>query len=196
LVLELAVSEAKHLQDLGRHLQMCVNVSRHDLLDDTLGGYIDALLRQHDVAPEKLTLEVTESCLSMDGERVARNIHELRSRGICISIDDFGVGYSSMSQLLGIPIDELKIDKAFVLGLRTDGRAESIVRSTVQLGHALNLRVVAEGVETPEVLASLRELGVDVVQGYWVSRPLAAAELDEYLDGLEVRPGPRGVTTR
>jgi EAL domain-containing protein (putative c-di-GMP-specific phosphodiesterase class I) len=191
-VLELAISETKRFRDLGQDLQMSVNVSRHDLLDDTLSERIDALLRRHDVPHDKLTLEVTESCFSMDNERVSRNIHELRSRGIRISIDDFGVGYSSMSQLLGIPIDELKIDKTFVLALLTDGRAESIVRSTIQLGRALNLRVVAEGVETSEVLASLRELGVDVVQGYYVSKPLASDQLLHYLKGLEVWPAPRG----
>ncbi len=191
-VLRLAISEARRLRDLGRDLQMSVNVSRHDLLDDTLGEHLDALLREHDVAPDKLTLEVTESCFSMDGARVSRNIHELRSRGIRLSIDDFGVGYSSMSQLLGTPIDELKIDKTFVLALLTDGRAESIVRSTIQLGRALNLDVVAEGVETPEVLASLRALGVDVVQGYVVAEPLAADQLLRYLRGLEVWQAPRG----
>ncbi len=191
-VLELAISEAKRFRDLGHDLQMSVNVSRYDLLDDTLSEHIDALLRHHDVDHDKLTLEVTESCFSMDSERVARNIHELRSRGIRISIDDFGVGYSSMSQLLGLPIDELKIDKTFVLALLTDGRAESIVRLTIQLCRALNLSVVAEGVETSEVLATLRELGVDVVQGYYVSEPLAPDQLLHYLEGREAWPAPRG----
>jgi EAL domain-containing protein (putative c-di-GMP-specific phosphodiesterase class I) len=153
-------------------------------------------LRQHDVTHDTLTLEVTESCFSMDSARVSRNIHELRSRGIRLSIDDFGVGYSSMSQLLGVPIDELKIDKTFVLALMTDGRAESIVRSTIQLGRALNLRVVAEGVETSEVLATLRELGVDVVQGYYLSKPLAPDQLLHYLKGLEAWPAPRGAAVR
>ena len=195
-VLQLAISEAKRFRGLGHDLQMSVNVSRHDLLDDTLGEHIDALLRQHGVSHDKLTLEVTESCFSMDSERVSRNIHELRSRGIRISIDDFGIGYSSMSQLLGLRIDELKIDKTFVLALLSDGRAESIVRSTIQLCRALNLRVVAEGVETSEVLASLRELGVDVVQGYYVSEPLAPDQLLHYLEGLEAWPAPRGAMAR
>ncbi len=194
-VLQLAISEARCFRDLGWDLQMSVNVSRHDLLDDTLSDCIDALLRQHEVPPEKLTLEVTESCFSMESDRVARNVHELRSRGIRISIDDFGVGYSSMSQLLGIPIDELKIDKTFVLALLSDGRAESIVRSTIQLGRALSLSIVAEGVETSDVLASLRELGVDVVQGYYVSKPLAADQLLHYLEGLEGWPAPGGAPT-
>jgi predicted signal transduction protein with EAL and GGDEF domain len=189
-VLELAIAEARRFRDLGQDLQMSVNVSRHDLVDDTLGEHIDTLLRQHDVAHDKLTLEVTEACFSMDSERVSRNINELRARGIRISIDDFGVGYSSMSQLLGLPIDELKIDKTFVLALLTDGRAESIVRSTIQLGRALNLRVVAEGVETSEVLVLLRELGVDVAQGYWISRPLARDQLLHYLEGLGAWPAP------
>ena len=173
-VLQLARCEAPRLPGLGHDLQMSVNVSGHDLLDDGLSDRIDALLRQHGVSHDKLTLEVSESCFGMDSERVSRSIHELRSRGIRISIDDFGIGYSSMSQLLGLWIDELKIDKAFVLALLGDGRADSIVRSTIQLCRALDLRVVAEGVETSEALASLRELGVDGVQGYFVSEPLAA----------------------
>ena len=106
---------------------------------------------------------------------------QLRDRGVRVSIDDFGVGYSSMSQLLGLTIDELKIDKSFILGLTSDPRAQAIVRSTIELARALSLTLVAEGIETEEVLHALQSLGAEIGQGYLISRPLTSEKLDEYL---------------
>jgi len=108
-------------------------------------------------------------------------VRDLRARGLRISIDDFGVGYSSMSQLLGLAIDELKIDKSFVLGLTSDPRAQAIVRSAIELARALGLTVVAEGIEHEEVLHALMGIGADIGQGYVIAYPLASDQLDEYL---------------
>ncbi len=123
----------------------------------------------------------TESALGGDPVRAERCVRELRARGLRISIDDYGVGYSSMSQLLGLAIDELKIDKFFVMELISDPRAQAIVRSAVEVARALDLTVVAEGIEEEEVLWSLRQIGADIGQGYAISYPLPSRELDEYL---------------
>jgi diguanylate cyclase len=200
-VLEIAIAEAASLDARGFPLQMSVNISRYDLIDEQLGIHIDVLLARHNLPPERLTLEVTESCLGDDPVRVNRCIQQLRARGIRISIDDFGVGYSSMSQLLELPIDELKIDKSFVSILDTDHRANAIVSATIELARALNLVVVAEGVECSNTLRSLRRLGADMSQGYYIARPLTRDQLDDYLaqprhhHGLLPKPVPIGTNT-
>jgi len=181
-VLEMAIAEAARLDGRGHPLQMSVNISRYDLVDEDLPAFIDELLDRHDVPHRRLTLEVTESCIGADPERARRSIDELRERGIRISIDDFGVGYSSMSQLLQLPIDELKIDKSFVLALEDDDRARAIISSTVELARALKLVVVAEGAEKTNNLNSLAYLGVDIAQGFFIARPLTSRELDTFLE--------------
>jgi diguanylate cyclase (GGDEF)-like protein len=180
-VLDQAVAEAARLDRAGHRLEMSVNISRHDLVDEDLADYVDQVLVLHGFPPDRLTLEVTESALGGDPERAERCVRLLRARGLRISIDDFGVGYSSMSQLLGLAIDELKIDKSFVLGLSSDPRAQAIVRSAIEVARALDLTVVAEGIEGEEVLHSLLGIGADVGQGYVIAYPLTPEQLDEYL---------------
>ena len=180
-VLEQAIGEASRLDRGGHGLQMSVNITRYDLLDDQLPNFIDQLLKENDVPPSRLTLEITESSVGEDPENAKRCIEKLRDRGIRISIDDFGVGYSSMSQLLDLPIDELKVDKSFVLALESDRRARAIVRSAVELARALDLTFIAEGIETSTNLTTLEEMGADIGQGYFIAKPLTSAELDDFL---------------
>jgi EAL domain-containing protein (putative c-di-GMP-specific phosphodiesterase class I) len=180
-VLDLAVAQAARLDRSGRCLQMSVNISRYDIVDEDLPGYVDFVLAANDFPPQRLTLEITESALGGDPERAQRCVTELRARGVLISIDDFGVGYSSMSQLLELAIDELKIDKSFVIGLNSDPRAQAIVRSAIELARALGLTVVAEGIEHQDVLACLRGIGADIGQGYVIARPLTSEQLGHYL---------------
>ncbi|HEV3212228.1 MAG TPA: EAL domain-containing protein [Acidimicrobiales bacterium] len=180
-VIELAVAELARLDRGGRSLQMSVNISRLDLLDDELPGYVDVVLAQHGVSPERLTMEVTETAISKDPAHAASSIVHLRERGVRISIDDFGVGYSSLSQLLELPVDELKIDKSFVLALGVDARARAVVTATIELARALGLTVVAEGIESSTSLRAVTELGVDVAQGYFVACPYTSAQLDAFL---------------
>jgi diguanylate cyclase (GGDEF)-like protein len=180
-VLDLAVAEAARLDREGHHLQMNVNISRHDLVDEDLGAYIDRVLALNGLSHERLTLEITESALGGDPDRAERCVRELRARGLRIAIDDFGVGYSSMSQLLELAIDELKIDKSFVVGLTTDARAQAIVRSAVELARALSLTVVAEGIESEETLEALRAMGADLGQGTVIGAPFTADQLEDYL---------------
>ncbi|MGA3215565.1 MAG: bifunctional diguanylate cyclase/phosphodiesterase [Acidimicrobiales bacterium] len=180
-VLDLAAAEGARLERAGQHLEMSVNISRHDLVDEHLADYVDEVLALYNFPHDRLTLEVTESALGGDPERAERCVRELRARGLRISIDDFGVGYSSMSQLLGLAIDELKIDKSFVLELSSDPRAQAIVRSAIEVARALDLTVVAEGIEREDILRSLQGIGADVGQGYVIAYPLTSQQLDAYL---------------
>ncbi len=193
LVLRQAIAESSRLLQGDRRLQMSVNISRFDLLDETLAPFIAESLQDANVPGNLLTLEITESSIGDDPERSRRAIEQLRSLGIRVSIDDFGVGYSSMSQLLSLPLDEIKIDKSFILALRSDRRARAIISSAIELAKALDLTLVAEGIETEQSLAVLQELGADIGQGFYIARPLTSAQLDDF---LTLRwDGPTTVTT-
>jgi len=180
-VLEHAIREASRLDRKGFELTMSVNISRYDLLDEQLPNYINHLLEVNRFPANRLTLEITESSVGEDPINAKRCIEKLRDRGIGISIDDFGVGYSSLSQLLDLPIDELKVDKSFVIALGTDRRARAIVSSAVELARALNLRLVAEGIESYVSLKMLEDIGADIGQGYFIARPLTSVQLDNFL---------------
>lgn len=174
LVLARGVSELRRFQDEGYHLGLSVNLSTHDLVDTQLPARVRAHLEENGVDPGSLTLEITESSLLIDGPRARATIDELDAIGVRLSIDDFGTGYSSLSFLRQIPVRELKIDQSFVTNMLIDDQDMVIVRSTIDLGHNLGLVVVAEGVESEEVLDRLRSFGCDVAQGYCVSRSLTA----------------------
>lgn len=180
-VLETALRQVAAWRQGGLDLGVAVNLSMRALHDPTLPETVDWLLRRHAVTPTDLTLEVTESSLMADPATASSVLEKLQELGCHISIDDFGTGYSSLAYIKHLPVNEIKIDKSFVLGMGTDDRDRAIVRSVSDLGHNLGLRVVAEGVETAESLDTLRALGCDVVQGYFVSRPLPAGELEAWL---------------
>jgi diguanylate cyclase (GGDEF)-like protein len=170
----------------GRPMHVAVNLSPNTLLDDTLPEVIQRLLAQHDVPAAALTLEITEGTLMADPDGSLLTLDRLRRLGVKISIDDFGTGYSSLGRLRELPIDEVKIDKSFVQNAAQDHRDRALVRSTVQLGHALDLQVVAEGVEDEQTYTFLAQTGCDVVQGYHISRPLRAEEFTAWLQ--DTRP--------
>jgi len=180
-VLDLAITELARLDREGHSLQMSVNISRWDLMDQHLALSIDRMLEWHHIDASRITLEVTESCLSQDPVRARESLERLRAAGVKVSIDDFGVGYSSMSQLLVLPVDELKIDKSFILALNSDRRAISLIRSMVEMARALGLVVIAEGIENEVNFDLIRKAGADIIQGNFVSRPLTSAQLDEFL---------------
>jgi diguanylate cyclase len=183
IVVDLGVAEASAYRNAsGRLLDLSVNVSALDLVDIGLAEYISALCAVHNYPPPSLTLEVTETALISDPARAAETIGDLRRAGFQISVDDFGVGYSSMHQLLELAVDELKIDRSFVAGIEDDQRSRAIVKATIDLAAALNLHVVAEGVETLGTLEILREAGCDSAQGYYISRPQPLAALAEILE--------------
>ena len=180
-VMTTAIRTARRWADLGYDIGIAVNLSTLDLLDELLAERIAHRLDEHGLAPERLTLEITESSLMWDTPRTAATIARLHQCGVKLSLDDFGTGYSSLSYLRRIPVTELKIDRSFVTNLLLDPQDEVIVRSTIDLGHNLGLRVVAEGVESNPVLERLRQLGCDLGQGYGISRPLSLDLFDRWL---------------
>jgi EAL domain-containing protein (putative c-di-GMP-specific phosphodiesterase class I) len=149
------------------------------------------VLRAHGVAGGDLRLEVTESAVMADPARAGEVLARLAALGLGISVDDYGTGYSSLAYLKRLPLDELKIDRAFVRDLRGDKADGAIVASTVGLGHTLGLRVVAEGVEDQATQEALAALGCDALQGYHLSRPLPAADLDTWLSARVARSRTR-----
>jgi len=171
-VLRAAIRQQAEWQRNGLALDIAVNLSAGDIVDPGLGDAIFRLLAQHRVAATRLVLEITESAMMQDPVTAARNMEILRVAGVRFAIDDFGTGYSSLSQLRKLPVDELKIDRSFVSRAHLSADDRSIVTSTVELGHNLGLRVVAEGVEEAETLLLLRGIGCDYAQGYLISRPL------------------------
>jgi EAL domain-containing protein (putative c-di-GMP-specific phosphodiesterase class I) len=151
------------------------------LQDVQLPSDVARLLAAAGVEARWLKLELTESMVMEDRVRAVEVLDRLHAMGVSLSIDDFGTGYSSLAYLKRLPVDEIKIDKSFILHMAVDGNDALIARSTVDLGHNLGLRVVAEGVETPEVWSQLEAMGCDIAQGYLISRPLPAEELTRWL---------------
>jgi diguanylate cyclase (GGDEF)-like protein len=180
-VLDVSLSNCAAWHRAGHRVHVAVNLSPNTLLDDTLPDAIVRLLAQHDLPAAALTLEITENTLMADPDGSLVTLNRLRSLGIKISIDDFGTGYSSMGRLRELPIDEVKIDKSFVLNAAQNHRDRALVRSTVELGHALDLHVVAEGVEDEETYTFLARTGCDIVQGYHISKPLPADQFTAWL---------------
>ena len=152
--------------------RVAVNLSTRDLLDTELPDKLDALLLRHGATASRMCLEITESAIMDDPERAEATLKRLAERGFKLSIDDFGTGYSSLAYLKRLPVHELKIDKSFVMAMERDASDTKIVRSTVDLAHALGLSVVAEGVENASILEQLRALGCDDAQGFHFAKPL------------------------
>ena len=163
------------------HLCMHVNISGRDLARVDLVSSVRAVLHKHDVAAGTLTLEITETTLMGRLDVALLAMRQLRDSGVRFSIDDFGTGYSSLAYLGTLPIDSLKIDRSFVMGMHDQPQNVEIVRAVLMLGNSLGRKVIAEGIETSEQLATLRQLGVQVGQGYLLSRPLRAEQVPELL---------------
>ena len=188
-ILELALADARRWVDAGLDLPVSVNISVRNLLDPDLVGQIDYLLSRFGVSPDRLALELTESVVMSDQRRAHEVLERLNAMGIDLSVDDFGTGYSSLAYLKGLPVDELKIDRSFVMNMTTDPADKFIVRCAVDLGRDLGLRVIAEGVEDEETLAALSALGCHAAQGYFFSRPVPAPELTTWLSArVAARP--------
>jgi diguanylate cyclase (GGDEF)-like protein len=167
----------------GVELKLSVNLSTRDLLDQALPGKFDALLIKHRVPAEAFCLEITESAIMDDPQRALATLNRLSAMGFGLSIDDFGTGYSSLAYLKRLPVDELKIDKSFVMNMETDQDDAKIVRSTIDLAHNLGLSVVAEGVESAKVWDLLRELNCDQAQGYHMGKPMPSADFRQWSVG-------------
>jgi len=190
-VLERAVRQCLDWEQAGLLVNVAVNLSTRTLYDPRFLSTVMDLLQVYGVAPSQLTFEITESTLMDEPERAHVVLTDLRALGVSLAIDDFGTGYSSLAYLKRLPIDEVKIDKAFVFGLGVDADPAdvAIVRAVVAMARPLRCKVVAEGVESVETWRFLRELGCDLAQGYYLSTPLPAAALEQW-----ARTSPWGLT--
>ena len=180
-VLKTALRQARRWRDQGRPLNVAINVSQSDLREPSFQSEVLQALQASGVPAGSVTLEITESAAMQDPKRVLETLGELRQHGLRISLDDFGTGQASLAHLHGLPLDEIKLDKAFVQ--RQSGRhGEAIARATVALAREFGLKSVAEGVESAEDVQRLGQIGFDRVQGYHLSKPLPAAELETWMN--------------
>ncbi len=187
-VLDQALAQLRRWNSAGADLTMAVNLSISDLHDVDLPAEVAQLLHRHGVRGDQLVLEVTEDLVMARPERVADVVSGLRDLGVAIALDDFGAGRSSLAYVRRLQVAELKIDKQFMMRVEADADARAIVRGAVELAHELGLKVVAEGVETEFGLQLLRETGCEEAQGFLISKPVPAEEIDL---GLRVHPGPQ-----
>ncbi len=192
-VLDAALRQHYHWRQAGVELVVAINLSVRNLQDMELPGKVAARLEAWRIAPQWLELEITESAIMNDPARAQKILSRLDDMGVQISIDDFGTGYSSLAYLKQLPVDEIKIDRSFVMDMLHDESNRTIVQSTIDLGHNLGLKVVAEGVEDMECWNLLRTQGCDAAQGYYISRPISGDELAEWLMEWAARPRIKGV---
>jgi len=180
-VLDNALAQARAWRDAGLDLTMAVNLAAPNIADATLPDTVAELLERHGVPGDRLECEISEHTVMADPRRAMAILERLRALGVRLSLDDFGTGHSSLSYLKRLPLDEVKIDRSFVMGMTDDDNDAAIVRTTIDLARNLGLEVVAEGVESEQILRDLSDLSCDVAQGFYLSRPLPAAELDGWL---------------
>jgi len=180
-VMERSAQLCQELGQAGYQLKMSVNLSTRDLMDQDLPVKFGQMLERHAQHASSFCLEITESAIMDDPVRAQNTLELLSAMGFELSIDDFGTGYSSLAYLKSLPVDELKIDKSFVLNMENDLGDARIVQSTISLGRAMELRVVAEGIENETVWCLLADMGCDQGQGYYMSRPIPAAQMQQWL---------------
>jgi len=180
-VLREAIEQAARWQRAGLRLCVSINVSATDLDRKDFVDELCKVLDRPDLDPTRLELEFTESALTRDPEQLNAHLQAVRALGLQLSIDDFGTGYSNLSYLKRIPARTLKIDQSFIRSVMVDERDQTIVPSVIRLAHALGFLVVAEGIETREILDLVSAWGCDEGQGYFIARPMPAAALVRWL---------------
>jgi diguanylate cyclase (GGDEF)-like protein len=195
-VLSTALDQVATWRVAGRAVAVAVNLSPSILVDVTLPDHVAVRLAERRLPASALELEITEESLMADRARARKILSALRDHGVKISVDDFGTGYSSLAYLRDLPIDELKLDKSFVLPMSDDPRAVALVTSTIGLAHSLGLRMVAEGVENGHVYRTLARVGCDEAQGYHLAKPLPADELELWFARREQDAKARAVAGR
>lgn len=167
-----AFEDCRAWSETGFHLSVAVNVSAKSLTDRSFSDRLAELVRKSNLQTDQITLEITETSAMSDAPAMLAMLTQLRIRGFNLSMDDFGTGYSSLMQLHRLPFSEVKIDRTFIHGMDTDTEARVISRAMIGLGHNLGMRVVAEGIETKDVMQMLQEEGCDIGQGYYLGKPM------------------------
>ncbi len=183
-ILDRALAQQRRWREDGHVVPVAVNLSAASLLDARLPDDVRALVERHGAAPSQLELEITEDTLLQDPSRALAVVARISELGIAFSLDDFGTGYSSLAQLKHLPVRSLKIDRSFIANMDNSAEDANIVRSTIELGHSLNLSVVAEGIEQPSHLKQLEDFGCDIAQGFHLGRPLPADEIPRWLAAM------------
>lgn len=184
-VIETAIKQLRQWQLEGKEYILSVNVSTRNISDDSFVYRLSRLLRTHKVDGRFLEIEITESTLMADPVKGRSVLKAMASMGIRFAIDDFGTGYSSLAYLKSLPINVLKIDRAFIANMLQDEQDQIIVNSTIQLAHNLGMKVTAEGIEDPRLIAELADLGCDFGQGYFICRPVPCSELEAWISLYE-----------
>ena len=197
IVAEQAVRDLHVRRRAGIDLRVAINCAPPELLGPIFLPHLHALIAEWEIPADRLVLEVTEDSFLTDPQLARDVLVELRSHGVQVSIDDYGTGFSSLTYLRNLPVQELKVDRALIGDVDRDDRSRMIVASTIQLAHALDMRIVAEGVENADDLAALVSMGIDTVQGYYLARPMPASHVDEWvrrwaLSGHDITPSPAG----
>jgi EAL domain-containing protein (putative c-di-GMP-specific phosphodiesterase class I)/GGDEF domain-containing protein len=180
-VLDQAIANCSSWNAAGYHCGVAVNVSPHSLLNDGLPEFVARCLQRHGLLPSLLTLEITEGTFIDDQDAVVERLSLFRTMGVRLSIDDFGSGYSSLSYLGALPVHEIKLDRSFLREMPGNANSRRIIAAIIDLAHRLDLEVVVEGVESAEVSAMLRDDQCDLIQGYLISRPVPAPDVDAIL---------------
>src|ERR1700688_3667882 len=186
--LDPAIAQAAEWHRAGNPLELAVNISAEDIADVRFDTRVAGHLTRHQLPPSLLTLELTESGFIEDPNQALSMLDALAALGVNLSIDDFGTGYSSLSHLARMPANEVKIDRSFVQGLESDVEYAAVVRSAIDMGHSLGMKVVAEGIETEVAAQRLRAFGCDIAQGYLYARPMPCQDLQIWLEGKERTP--------
>jgi EAL domain-containing protein (putative c-di-GMP-specific phosphodiesterase class I) len=186
--LDRAIAQGAHWRRAGRPLALAVNISADDLADPRLDSRVAGMLTRHQLPPPLLTLEITESGFIEDPTRALQMLDAVAALGVSLSIDDFGTGYSSLSHLARMPVHEVKIDRSFVQGLESDLEFVPVVRSAIDMGHGLGLKVVAEGIENEVAAQRLRDMGCDIAQGFLYAKPMPLEALEQWLEGRDRVP--------
>ena len=180
-VVDKALTQQSLWQSAGTPLHTAINVSAEDICQDNFCRFMVSAAQQHQISPKSCTIEITERDIMHDERKGLMALKQLREAGFRIALDDYGVGQSALAKLKELPVDEIKLDKSFIMKLNESGADQKIVSSTIKLAHSLGLNVVAEGIENEESLNLLLEYGCNTAQGYFISRPLPAAELENWL---------------
>ncbi len=176
-----AIIQARSWVDQGLMIKMSINISARDLLDADFSNFVSERLKEHGAQASMFCMEITESALMEDPVKARRTVDELHQLGLSISIDDYGTGYSSLAYVKNLPVNELKIDREFIKNMIENKEDVAIVRSTIELGHNLGLKVVAEGIEREEEMQMLKDFGCDEAQGYLISKALSVSDMEIWI---------------
>lgn len=177
-----AIAQCASWKKNNIQLGISVNISAHNLHDSKLIHHLRDMMLKHNLPPEYLTLEISEGDIMSEPIRAKQTLEKIKNTGINLSIDDFGTGYSSLSYLKKLPVDEIKVDRSFVMEMTEDKDDDIIVRATIEVAHNLGLKIVAEGVHDKQTWERLKTLGCDIAQGHYISKPLSSADFSDWLN--------------